>query len=459
MGTCVAYISAVGLIVVPAADDYCSMAATRAAAFSEFIRDFYTGFNGRFASGVVTGIVYNFGISGFMLVSPLALITLFLVLTYAFAPLSRLLFDDFPGRSLVVPAGLIIGLFTVGSSPTRLPYEYLHWLPGIITYTLPLALIALMWRFVLGSRFAARHAFWRATIVFSASVFLATFHEFVGVFNAGIACLILIIEYLLRRPLRQPLLRTLAVIVGSGAGLLTIYFSPGIEARRAALAAILKRDIPLSEAVQDAAKDVVILGQSFQSWEGALAIAVAATVGMVAYVALRPRWQQMLRTGGLTSLGAAILVGALVFVAALWGVASVSRHYYGGVVPDRMLVYPYLFLVVELGLVGAVVAAQLWGLLGQQQVAGYAALGLLVCVVSVGVWRATSTYWERVDQRRLAYQKAVSGIDEARRNGVLRIYSPWVIPGLGEAAPLPDHWLNRCQADYFEVPTVVGVWE
>ena len=456
MSACVAYLLAVGFIVVPAADDYCSLVATRDAGFVDFIREFYMEFNGRFASGVVTGTVYNFGIEGFMVVSKLALTALFLLLSYALAPLSRVLFDDFPGRSFVIPAGLVIGLFLVGRLPGRVPYEYLHWLPGLISYTLPIALLALMWRFASSSAFAFRRPAWTAVIVFVASAFLATFHEFVAAFAAAIACIIFIVDCLLARPLVQAFLKALAVVAGSAVGLLSIYFSPGVNARRAALTAILKRDIPLNEALREGAKDVVVLAQSFQSWPGVLTLAVGTTVGMVVYAALRARWQQLLRTRSLAELGNAVGVGALAFLAVLWGVASVSRLYYGAIVPDRMLVYPYVFLLVELGLVGVVVAALLNALLGRRPALGYAVLTLLVSVASVGVWRATTMYWQRVDQRRLTYERIIAGLDEARRTGVLRVSGTSPILGVGETSPVTDYWVNRCQADYFGVATVVA---
>lgn len=116
----------IGIYARPSADDFCQAASAYELGVLGAIENYYMGWSGRYSHLFVASIVAFGGVTSSQIGPGLLVAGLVASVWYAIRPLSR--------HSLLLSASLVAAFLAVLPNP----WQSLYWLPGSITYVLPL---------------------------------------------------------------------------------------------------------------------------------------------------------------------------------------------------------------------------------------------------------------------------------------------------------------------------------
>lgn len=280
------FIALLGALAPMSADDFCHAADAATYGPLGSVSHVYAAWSGRYSHLAATGVLYTFAggrapaVNAFLtvLVLPLALV-------YALPQYRRAL------------AGVVI-LAVMLLHPNVL--SVLYWMPGAITYTWPLLGLLLL----VGLFRRKAHPVVMLVVAF----ITAGFHE-----STALLLVVVALAYALWR--RD--LRSLAVLVGAGIGLMVVAAAPGNAVRSAQL----PPPMPLIEAGVTALRGALVLVIE-RVFAAPVAVALLLALGWLAAPSKRlPQRGWLL--AGLVTLGIGTIALAL-FPAyyALWGVPS-----------------------------------------------------------------------------------------------------------------------------------------
>jgi hypothetical protein len=422
--TAVAVIAAAGLAVIAwlgvfsrfVADDFCTTAMLQRVGFWESQIHWYKAWSGRFAFTFAMTALELPGQAVARFIPALVILGLtgaiYLSIRRHLGPLHS------------VAITLAVAWATIGQAPDV--FQDVLWATGVVTYTLPLVLIAAWSAF-----FVVRGRFHPADLLlFIAAAFSETLTAAIG----GVAALAIAFFPQHRRRLISPAACIVAaaaiVAIAPGNAVRASYFHHEVSARVVPMVISDLASILLSEVWRGAAACAAVF---------ALAFAAAIEGAPVAKVP-----------------GRAI---AFVSTAVVWAFAAPSvltRAVMSAPPPPRALEGSHAGAVVAVLVLGWAAGAAIaeerrptalrYGTLSALLLSGLLLLDVSGAGRAVPYARSFAQRWDSIDAQ----------LRGARKDVVTAIESPRTVGGLDFLAPSPDHWANRCVADYYGLRGVAG---
>ncbi len=445
------------------ADDYCIAADVTHLDPAAYFLKWYTQWTGRFAYITFTGLLTALG-AGFAAWLPTLTLGVWLVgLSWALAPLARWVKWDHPRLCAWIAAGLIL-LVLYAATPNL--FQSAFWEIGLINYSFPL--VGFTWaggvlvRLGLGQIQPKPAAAWVGGLSFLSGGFTEAFS------SVQVAFYVLLLVGAAvwgRGSARRALLSAAwAGLLGGGLALGVILASPGNEVRRDALPEPPGLIRLVTFSIRNAA---YIMGKYFLWTPGwaALSVGVPLAAGWAfgaghaqgargARLSWRLPWVQA--AGVMLTAGFGLAVAACAPV-----VYSLNAY-----PDDRTIFLPLFFWILALTVSSTLLGSGLRGLgvlskwdlhpRSTQAAAGLALAGLMLAAGVTG-WRtaqAAPEYrqyaqdWDRRDAQLRALSQ--SGVEEVTVVGLPSRF------GVADLQESPDHWVNRCMAEYYGIPQLRG---
>lgn len=445
------------------ADDYCIAADVTRMDPAAYFHKWYTQWTGRLSYITFTGLLTALG-AGFAAWLPTLTLLLWLAgLSWALAPLARRAKWEYPRLCAWIAAGLIL-LVLYATTPNL--FQSAFWEIGLINYSFPL--VGFTWaggvlvRLGLGQMQPQRAAAWVGGLSFLSGGFTEAFSSMQVAFYA---LLLIAAAVWGRGSARKALLAAAwAGLLGGGLALGISMLSPGNAVRREAL----PEPPGLMRLVLFSIRNAVHIVAKYFVWTpgwAALSVGVPLAAGWAfgaggaegprgARLSWRLPW--VWAAGGLLAAAFALAVAACAPV-----VYSLNAY-----PDDRTIFLPLFFWALALTAASVLVGSGLrqMGFLSRwsvhprsaQAAAGLALAGLMLAAGVTG-WRtaqAAPEYrqyaqdWERRDAELRAVSQ--SGAEEVVIFGLPSRF------GVADLQESPDDWVNRCMAEYYRIPRLVG---
>lgn len=445
------------------ADDYCSAAALKNYGFLGAQTYWWENWSGRYSFSFMISLVELLGV-GIVPILP-ALVTGLWLSSIIWASLPVL-------KNLQIAHSLAASTF-IASSVLWITYrsvddypQIVFWQTGILTY--PVSLIL----FLLGTGIAIRRTNspvkinWLELTGWFVFAFLGGGFSETGVFVQVVllaACLTLV--WLLKigqREILTPIL--ISALCGSILSLLVISLSPGNQVRSGGFQNLpfLNQTLPASLAETLSFIPEFIRGHTTFFIFGLFAGAFVVYFGV----------QEEIRTQNITI--ARNLVLSLVFVEiGIWAAIAPAYLLRGGMPPERVLLFAYFLIACLVVYWGSLCALFLMSNLPHATIVfqRWTALGLLVLLIVLGVFphivsqlqlipplQEYSTFWDERHQSLVSASQAGEAVPEVK--DVTRIVSLrklrmklWLT---GDFETEPNHWINRCAAQYYGVEQIIA---
>lgn len=444
------------------ADDFCTAGTLRQLGFWDSQAWWYRSWSGRYSFTFVVTLAHLLGPG----VTPWLPASATLSWFAALVRLLRSIPVSWPGNwawaGPAILAALILSL-TFGGAPNT--FQSLHWLTGILTYSLPLILATLflteLIRHLGPDQLPRRGEAIALAVSALAAFFIGGFSEaYVSLQTGALATVLVFCPLVFPAKHRAPPARILAAaLLGSTLALIAIAVAPGTAVRQS-----LHPPPPdLWTLVQRVAADVrVFLYQvaKYQTIRLVLALLVPAALALVV-PANRPNLTPRARLAW-----ARPLLGIPLFTAILLTIPFAASEYALSSYPDgRVLIMPlyvlFLGMVLWAAAVGSVAQSLLAGRWHRNLVV---ARGLLVCAIALLAYDAYQAT-ERVLDQVPAYAEFASAWDA--RDELLRAWAqrptetaeaPSLrhMGGLAEIGYDPAEWINVCVAQAYDVAAVVS---
>ncbi len=444
------------------ADDFCTAGTVRKLGFWDSQAWWYRSWSGRYSFTLVATLAHLLGPNVARWLPALATLTWF----SALVRLLRSIPVSWPGNwawaGPVILAALTLSL-TFGGAPNT--FQSLHWLTGILTYSLPLILGTLLLTELIRHLRAEELPKRGEAITLAASALAAFFiggfsETYVSLQTGALAAALVFCWFLGPGKDRARATSVLvASLLGSTLALITIAVAPGNAVRQSLHPA--PPDLWLL--VQRVAADVhIFLYQvaKYQTLRVVLALLLPAAVAFLVS-ANHPSHTPRGRLAW-----ARFLLGIPLFTAILVSIPFAPSEYALSSYPDgRVLIMPLYALVLGMVVWAAAVGSVAQSLLpGRRNKSLLAARCLLICAIALLAREAYQTTERLLDQAPAyaEFASAWDARDEVLREWAQRPTETAMVPslrhmgGLAEIGYDPAEWINVCVAEAYDVAAVVA---
>ncbi|OJX44760.1 MAG: hypothetical protein BGO78_07055 [Chloroflexi bacterium 44-23] len=449
------------------ADDYCIGADAQVMDLSSFFQKWYSSWTGRFSYISLAGVLALGGtwLAGFL--PGASLILWLLALTWALLPLvSRCLGAKSPLASLTLGALLILILFA--STPNL--FQSFFWRDGLINYTFPLIGFTFVGGFLLRSWLDPQFLRWWLLPVFFLSLISGGFSEVFSVMQVSTyGLLILVVLLVYSQNHKQMILSTLfAALAGGLIALILVALAPGNAVRQS-----LMVDHPgILRLVTFSARNALFIATKFfiqtpgwafltvlsSTWIG-LNLALVDTVGQTS---IQPKPRAVLCSNWFSGLVLIPLITFMILVSACAPVVYILNAY-----PDDRTIYLSLFVLIIATILSVIILAKaaFKQALGKSRRQIFSVNRWLTVIVVASVFAAAAFQVSSAIQRQPEYRDYAESWDvrdqeiqsKAEQN-VQQVIVPGLASrfGLSDLRVESDFWVNRCMAEYYQIPFIIG---
>jgi len=441
------------------ADDYCTAGTLRVLGFWPSQAFWYSTWSGRYSYTFVVSLVQALGVGVARILPGLSIAGWVCMLALCLYLLGRRIGTPMWTIGAVV-AGTGVVFVVLDGTPNV--YQSVYWLTGMITYVLPLILLAALsaWLLLRGDRGSAAVSPVACLAVGLASLIIGGFSETTGVLQVSILAVALAVVLAVGGPHRSIALALLgSALLGASLALLLMVFAPGTQIRRDLVSEPVTLKQLATRLIQDGR---IFLARTARKVPAGLGLAV------ILPAALALGWQ------GVESSAAGFpqgqrrrLLAAIVLLPPLVGglmLATMAPYEFAVAdYPDARLLVTSLFVLVA--------GLSMWGFLLGTAVArfaprhtrpagmalGVAAVFLALAAAIPGTQRvglrlpdvqSFAAGWEARDQAlRMA---AARGIEQTAAASLPHM------GGLAEIGYDPDEWVNRCVAQTYGLKRVIA---
>jgi len=446
------------------ADDFCTLGTLRRLGLFGSQVNWYENWSGRFSFTFIVNLTQMAGPKLTLILPVLALVLWLLAVTCLILRWQRWLRMSSSIILAFALSGLVI-FSTLEGSPNV--YQSLYWQTGMLTYTLPLILLAAYLGWLLfyadGLPDKIRHS-WAIPASGAATFVLGGFSEtFVSVQTALLIALFILSTIMLRGKKRRQVNAFIgAGIVGSVLAMLVIVLAPGNLVRRSLMP---PSPDPL-ELIKKSLYDVYIFSViSFrrQPYIVALSVILPALVGFLTYQGVS--LNKPLRLGDWVRWLFPLVVIPVLTVVLILASIMPSEYAISSYPDDRVLIMPAYFLFLGMTLWGLSLGSRLRSLFVIQRewilLIASLAFVFFVCALLVFGFVSARTLTDQVPIAR-QYAQAWDKRDRTLKHIVEDQDEPVAVPSLRHMGFLaeigydPDEWINRCVAQAYGVDAVVA---
>jgi hypothetical protein len=443
------------------ADDYCFTAPLKAFGFFKAQWHFYFNSSDRFSTLPVIGISEIFGLKAIQFLPGIVIVLWWAGCFVLIRNLFQSLKLNFSRLESGVIAGVIVFL-TIFQAPDL--YQSLFWRSGLVTYSLPLAMLCYLSALFLHQTkqrtFSKKQIIFWAIGLFLLSVIVGGFSETTTSLQVGLFGLIstYMVYQWYKNDRTKPTSSIFAVsiLVGSIAAMIIMFISPGNERRFAVLPAppALPTLISLSFKY---AWDFI-----FQTIKGLPIPSAFAFLISAAFLFLNIEKEAAvkLRKSAFVSYPLILLAGYLLLVC----ICAPSVYAESAFPEDRAMIAGRFVLTTSLVYSGGIVGLGLRSYIEKKTLLVISNVGALLigivmlvypirgAIQHIGVtqfYRSRAVEW---DQRHL---DILEQVDSGKVS--LEVKAMDSFSHLADLHPDENFWVNRCMADFYEVDSISGI--
>lgn len=402
------------------ADDFCTVAALQRLGFLQSQVYWYKSWSGRFAFTLVMTTLESLGPHVTRLI-PAAVILVFI--TSIFFALMQVL----ASRMLAATLACAITWSIVGCAPDV--FQDVFWATGVVTYTLPLALVALAVGLILR----------RSKAAYPLLLLAAAFSETLTAVMAGVAVVTFAAFPSQRR-------RTLPAIAAIGLGALVVVVAPGNVVR----ASHFRRDLSFGVLPSIAVDAVGFLGRELSQAVSALALVFA--LAAMARLVWGPSSAGLGRPG---ERWAAMIIG----LGLLWSLFApflLARVVMSAPAPVRSMQATHAAFAIASALWGWIAGGSIADTRRPRAVIALSAIAVVLTALQIGAIADMRTTAVSASTFARGWDAMDAGLRQLRGNPFVVIPAPRKVGNLDFLAASPQHWANRCVADDYGVGMISG---
>jgi len=450
------------------ADDFCMAGDALHLGLADMLVKWYTTWTGRFMFILGTGLLGLGGpkLAGWLV--PLAVLIWLAGLAWAFHPIFKRFGWPRPGLLALCTAGLT--LFVLFSSTPNL-FQSLYWQDGLVNYSLPL--IGFVWccGLLLRAGLGQVHRPSAGVVVFVLAFLCGGFTEAFSALQVSLFILALIVTLVfVDLPTRRRLIPLLtAALMGGVSALLIVLIAPGNQVRLQAVGENVTHPGLVQIIIFSIRNMTHILGKFFiqTPFWALVSILPPILVGWLLTPPLNgiaPGWRLSSLWKHSWLKGLILISGsALILVTAACAPVVYAMNAYPD---DRTILVPQFVVVLSVISASALLGIGLrqQGLLHKIGENKTAYQVILVSILLVLVSATGITLWQTIKQvpEYQAYAQTWDEKDIALRQAARSGQNEITVTGgygrfdLSDLNTDPDNWVNRCMANYYQVPLVRG---
>ncbi len=449
------------------ADDFCVGADAQQLNPLSFFQKWYSIWTGRFSYIVLAGVLSLGGDQLAALLPALSLVIWLLALTWAFLPILRRYGVGEPFLPSITFGALVL-LILFNSTPNL--FQSFFWRDGLINYTFPLIGLTVIIGFLLRSLLEAKSSARLLLSVFLISFISGGFSEVFSVMQVTIHGILILVVFITQKPTNRKLF--LPILFSSLAGgviaLLVVLLAPGNAVRQSLLAV----HPSLLRLVTFSTRNALFIAAKFffqtPGWAFLTLITCVWAVLNIFQLAAgdqlhsQPKTPATIRSHWLSYLILIPLTTFIIIVAACAPVVYMLNAY----PDDRTILLPVFVLIIAVMLSVILltkIALQkrfMKNILRKPSTNRWLTIAMLASFLFATALQVSNTIRDLPEYQN--YTAAWEARDQELRSQAGQKAQQVTVPGLASRFGLSDlrveddFWVNRCMADYYQIPIIIG---
>ncbi len=449
------------------ADDFCVGSDAQQLNPLSFFQKWYSTWTGRFSYIILAGMLSLGGDRLAALLPALSLVIWLLALSWAFLPILR---RFGVGESFLpsITLGAFVLLILFNSTPNL--FQSFFWRDGLINYTFPLIGLTIIVGYLLRSLLDAKSSTGLLIGVFLISFISGGFSEVFAVMQVTIYGILTLIVLITRKPITRKLILPdlFSSLAGGVLALFVVLLAPGNVVRQSQLVAhpdfLRLLTFSFRNALYIAAKFFIqtpgwaILAMIASIWAG-LKIFQRDSVDQLHY---QPGSPVIEHSHLVKSLILVLLTTFIIIVAACVPVVYMLNAY----PDDRTILLPLFVLIIavmlSMILLTKILAQQRFmrNILMKSTTNRWLTIAILSAVLIAAGVQVSNAVRDLPDYQN--YTVAWEARDQELRRQAGKSAQEVTVPGLASRFGLSDlrveddFWVNRCMADYYQIPVIFG---